>query len=95
MTFLKSTDHADNVRVMVLQALYELDSSGHSLDMVLTRLLSEKPIGKKANLIIRDIAEGVLGNEMEIDNLIEKLAPAWPVEQIPIVDRNVLRIAIY
>ena len=52
MTFLKSTDHVDNVRVMVLQALYELDSSGHSLDMVLTRLFSEQPIGKKANLII-------------------------------------------
>jgi N utilization substance protein B len=80
---------------MALQALYESDSSGHSLDMALSRLLSAKSIGKKVHATIREIAEGVLENEVEIDKLIAKLAPAWPVKQIPIVDRNVLRIAIF
>ena len=92
---LKSPVWVHNARGLALQALYESDSSGHSLDMAISRLLSEDPIGKKADAAIREIAEGVLENEMEIDKLIEKLAPAWPVEQIPIVERNVLRIAIF
>jgi N utilization substance protein B len=95
MTSLKSSVSVNNVRIMALQALYESDSSGHSLDMALSRLLSAKSIGKKVHATIREIAEGVLENEVEIDKLIAKLAPAWPVKQIPIVDRNVLRIAIF
>ena len=95
MTSLKSSASVNNVRIMALQALYESDSSGHSLDMALSRLLSAKSIGKKVHATIREIAEGVLENEVEIDKLIAKLAPAWPVKQIPIVDRNVLRIAIF
>jgi len=95
MTPLKSSISVHNPRVLALQALYESDSSGHSLDMAISRLLSEKPGAKKGTGKIREIAEGVLENEMKIDKLIQKLAPAWPVEQIPIVDRNILRIAIF
>ena len=95
MTPLKSSISVHNPRALALQALYESDSSGHSLNMAISRLLSEKPVGKRGNGKIREIAEGVLENEMEIDKWIQKLAPAWPVVQIPIVDRNILRIAIF
>ena len=41
------------------------------------------------------IIEGVLKHRAEIDRLISQYAPEWPLEQITIVDRNVLRIGIY
>ena len=31
----------------------------------------------------------------KINEIIEKCAPEWPLEQVTIIDRNVLRIGIY
>jgi len=41
------------------------------------------------------LVDGVLAHRQQIDQMIVQLAPAWPVDQIPAIDRNVLRLAIY
>ena len=41
------------------------------------------------------IAKGVIENIKEIDEIIKRVAPEWPINQIAIVDRNVLRIGLY
>lgn len=38
---------------------------------------------------------GVLAHRPDLDTIIARYAPAWPVPQLPAVDRNILRIAIY
>lgn len=42
-----------------------------------------------------DIVDGVVDKLGKIDKVIEKGAPEWPIEQIAVIDRNVLRIGIY
>ena len=42
-----------------------------------------------------EIMRGVMGNRGEIDKSIHKFAPAWPVKQLPVVDRNILRLALF
>lgn len=42
-----------------------------------------------------DIVQGIIGKLKKIDNIMEKGAPEWPIEQIAVIDRNVLRIGIY
>lgn len=81
-------------RALALQALYEIDSTGHRADDVITRLLYEEKLPGDSEAFIRDIVAGVLQNKERIDQSIREHAPAWPVEQLPAVDRNILRLAI-
>lgn len=41
------------------------------------------------------LVKGVINNLKKIDAMIKKFAPQWPIEQITLVDRNILRIGIY
>jgi N utilization substance protein B len=82
-------------RAVALQALYEFDSAGHDAETALTHLLAESGLaGEDANFT-RGLVGGVIRNKEQIDKHISKFAPAWPLEQIPIVDRNILRLAIF
>ena len=83
------------VRAIVLQALYELDSAGHTVEDVVSHLLGKEGLSEENNAFARGLINGVLQNKEEIDRNIQRFAPAWPVEQISIVDRNILRFAIF
>ncbi len=82
------------VRVLVLQALCEYDSVGHNAIVVLERILDECKIEGNHRSFARDIVEKVLENFASVDNIIGDLASDWPLIQIAVVDRNVLRMAI-
>lgn len=41
------------------------------------------------------MANGVIKHLAELDEIIKKAAPQWPLEQLPLIDRNVLRIGLY
>ncbi len=82
-------------RGVALQALYEGDASDHSPQATAERLLTEVSLGAAGSGFALDLVQGIADNLKEIDGAIGELAPAWPVAHIPIVDRNVLRIAIY
>lgn len=82
-------------RTAVLQALYELDFTGHELKAALEYRLVDTPLPDSATTFARSLAMGVQTYRTYIDSVVGELAPEWPIDQIAAVDRNVLRIAIY
>ena len=82
-------------RVLALQALYEIDSVGHEMEAVVSRLLAKGGLSEENAAFTRELVSGVIQNREEIDYNIQSFAPAWPVAQIPVVDRNILRLAIF
>jgi N utilization substance protein B len=81
-------------RTVALQALFEADSSQHPRADVLERLLAEQKLPEAPAQFARDLIQGVTEQQDMIDGAIARAAPAWPVEQLPAVDRNILRLAI-
>jgi N utilization substance protein B len=85
-------------RSIVLQSLYEIDFNKEKkldIDESLKRNAEEFGPGVEEHEFINDLAHGVLDHQSQIDEIIVKSAPEWPLNQITIVDRNVLRIGIY
>jgi len=82
-------------RALALQALYEIDSVGHEAGGVVTRLLANETLSEENAAFIRELVSGVIHNKETIDQNIRRFAPAWPIEQIPVIDRNILRLAIF
>jgi N utilization substance protein B len=82
-------------RIIALQALYEIDSVGRRAEAVVERLLAEAGLSAANSAMVRELVHGTIRHREEIDANIHKFAPAWPVEQIAIVDRNILRLAIF
>ena len=82
-------------RAIALQALYEADSVGHDIEGILDHLLANVELPEENADFVRELANGVIQNREEIDQNIRNFASAWPVEQIPLIDRNILRLAIF
>jgi N utilization substance protein B len=82
-------------RTIALQALYEVDAVGRRAEAVVERLLGEAGLSEENNAFVRELVNGVVQNNDGIDRNIQRFAPAWPVEQIAIIDRNILRLAIF
>ncbi|MBA7475834.1 Transcription antitermination protein NusB [subsurface metagenome] len=82
-------------RALALQALYEVDSAGHEVEEVVTHLLAGGRLSAENGAFVRELVSGVIQNKEKIDLNIQNFAPAWPIEQIPVVDRNILRLAIF
>lgn len=82
-------------RALALQALYEVDSVGHDVDGVLSHLLDETKLSEENSAFVRELVIGVVRDKEKIDLDIQRFAPAWPVEQLAVVDRNILRLAIF
>ena len=82
-------------RTIALQTLYEIDSISRSAEAVVERLLSEGELSEENNAFVRELVGGVIQNKDEIDRSIQRFAPAWPIEQIAMIDRNILRLAIF
>ena len=82
-------------RVAALQALFEIDCSQHNPTVVIERRLQEASLPETGADFARELVQGVNVHQRQLDELIGRYAPEWPVDQIAIVDRNVLRMAIY
>ncbi|MEW5941395.1 MAG: transcription antitermination factor NusB [Chloroflexota bacterium] len=82
-------------RSLALQVLYEVDISNHPPAEVLTFRLEETPLSDDLAEFARQIVFGVLPHTHELDNLIAKYAPEWPLDQIAAIDRNILRMAFW
>jgi N utilization substance protein B len=80
---------------MALQALYEMDTVGHPPEETLSRLLDQNAVSEEVAVFARELVAGVLENRERIDAVIARAAPAYPVEQLAVVDRNILRLAIH
>ncbi len=84
-----------HARVLALQALYEIDTTQHPPGTVLDQRLADDPLPEEGQAFVRDLITGVLKHKSELDEMIQRHAPEWPVDQMAVIDRNVLRIAIY
>lgn len=82
-------------RKIVLQALYEIDCAGHNPDTVINRWLNEASFDEDTTRFLIVLVRGVLKYQTSLDVIIQQHAPEWPVDQMAIVDRNILRLAVY
>ena len=82
-------------RELALQVLYEIDSVGHKPDETLERILSKIETSADASDFVTGLVKGVIQNREQLDQNIRDFAPAWPLDQISIIDRNILRLAIF
>jgi N utilization substance protein B len=82
-------------RRLAIQALFEIDSVGHLPGPVVEERLAFSYPGEFGADYLRRLVSGVVRNLEALNALIIKYAPEWPVEQLAIVDRNILRMALY
>jgi len=82
-------------RILALQALYEMDSVGREPEPLIERTVAEAGLTDENSVFVRELIGGTLKNREAIDREIHTLAPAWPLDQLALIDRNILRLAIF
>jgi N utilization substance protein B len=85
-------------RSVVLQSLFEWDFCGqHNKEskIIIARDAEEFAPGVSDISFIEELMKGILGKIEELDDIIIKAAPEWPIDKISPIDRNVLRIGLY
>src|SRR4051812_35748169 len=85
-------------RSVVLQSLFEWDFRDQTdsiLSDAISRDAGEFAPGNSDVAFMQELGAGVLSKRPEIDLIITKAAPDWPLDKISIVDRNVLRMGLY
>jgi N utilization substance protein B len=82
-------------REVALQVLYEIDSVGHKFEEALKNILSRVEVSEEIEKFAHELVTGVIQNREQLDQNIRDFAPAWPIDQLSIVDRNILRLAIF
>lgn len=89
------TGQRRKARTIAFQTLCEISTTGHDPHKTLEQLLGESNLSEVNASFTRELVSGVIKNKQEIDEYIRRFAPAWPIEQLPVVDKSILRLAIY
>ena len=82
-------------RATALQVLYEVDIVDHLPGVALRYRLEEKPLKDNLAVFASQIVSGVYPLREKLDAFIAEHASEWPVDQIAIIDRNILRISLW
>ncbi len=84
-------------RIIALQALYELDCTHHRIEDVMAARIEDQPtpLEEPLRLFAYRVVNGVWENRTRLDVVIQQFAPEWPFDQMALIDRNLLRMAIY
>ena len=84
-------------RTIAMQSLYEWDFNGKKSNLkgIAEYNVSEQGPGMEDPDFIYNLLDGVETHLEEIDQKIIETAPEWPLDQITIIDRNILRLGIY
>ncbi len=82
-------------RSVALQALYEIDLTGHAPGVVLQERFEETPMEVDLADFASQIVQGVVPRILELDETIARHAPEWPLDQVATIDRNILRISLW
>lgn len=85
-------------RSIAMQSLYEWDFNGcdkTQVEKIIEKNIREFGPGMEDRTFVESLVRKTIENQDKIDPLIEKCAPEWPLEQVTIVDRNILRLGIY
>lgn len=90
---MKSTRR--RARRLTLETLYEFDVADHAPLVVLQRHIAAQPLERSGVEFASHLVQGVIQFQSVMDALIAEYAPEWPLEQMAVIDRNILRIAIF
>lgn len=82
-------------RICALQSLYELDLTNHQLGEVVADRVSRMGLDEAQYEFARLLTTGVRQFADRLDALIAEHAPEWPLEQVAVIDRNILRLALW
>ena len=85
-------------RSVALQTLFEWDFRNYdkvNIKGTISRIAEEFAPGMGDLHFIEELTQNILSKKEDLDKIIEKAAPDWPLNKISIVDRNVLRIGLY
>ena len=82
-------------RRVAVQALFEIDSVEHAPGIVVDERLAAENLDEQGALFLRWLVSGVTRNREPLDAIIGKKAPEWPVDQLAIIDRTIMRMAIF
>ena len=99
MVMVKSPDHRRQARTVALQALFAVDirdiHTAYRREPSFEWLDDEDPVAENVLEFATRLSGGVFDNCPDLDGLIGRYAPAWPVDQLSLIDRNILRIALF
>ena len=82
-------------RRLALEVLYEYDLAEHPALPTLARRLTEQTMESVGAEFARTLIGGIIDYQEKMDSIISRFAPEWPLDQMAVIDRNILRIAIY
>lgn len=88
-------------RIIALQTLYEQDfrrdagDSSFAIDEILGRNIQRYHAMVDDKAFIKRLVHGVSGSEKELDDLLQPIAPEWPIHQIARMDRTILHLGLY
>jgi len=82
-------------REFALQALYQLNITKQDVDAVLAQFQEHFLPGGEADEFLRRLVLGVLEHRGELDRLIERYSENWRLDRIDVIDRNILRMALF
>ena len=85
-------------RSLAMQSLFEWDFQGQDkgrTNEIVDRNVQEFALGLEDASFTKKLVEGVMTHQESIDTMIEKCAPEWPLDQVTVIDRNILRLGIF
>jgi transcription antitermination protein NusB len=80
--------------MLAIQALFEIDMTGHDPAKVLKERLAESPLPDGVVAFGHELVLGVHEHGEWLDGIISDIAPERPISQVAVVDRNIIRLAI-
>ena len=95
MPEVKPKDLRRKARMAALQSLFAADVKGEGAESSLDWLAGEDLLQAATIKFAASLVQGVTNSRSDLDNVIQRYAPAWPVLQLSLVDRNILRIALF
>lgn len=89
-----ATNDRSAARRIALQVLYEIDSAGHNLGEVMSQQLAYHDLSPKASAYLQRLVTTTVENYTRLDDAIQTHAPEWPLDQVALIDRNILRMSV-
>ena len=82
-------------RELTLKILYQSDSTGLPLERILENTFDRDKVPDDVKLFITELSSGTLDNLKSIDDTLNQMADNWTVDRMAMIDRNILRSAIF
>lgn len=82
-------------RELAVQFLYQLDTTGEDIDTGLESFKEAFGLPKKPAVLFSQLVTGVISHRDEMDSVIERCSHNWRVDRMTVVDRNILRLAVF